>query len=149
MIYYPNYRRELVLKCVKETNVSESTINRYLKKYWIGGKCINALIPNYNLCGGKGKEKTTKENGLKRGRPRNNRDLIGSGININEDIKKIFNVAIKPTASIFKEQNTVNIVTMEETTLCIEGRHDPCIVQRALPVIEAVAAIGITELMNS
>ena len=61
----------------------------------------------------------------------------------------IFNVAIKPTASIFKEQNTVNIVTMEETTLCIEGRHDPCIVQRALPVIEAVAAIGITELMNS
>ena len=46
-------------------------------------------------------------------------------------------------------KSLVNIVTMEETTLCIEGRHDPCIVQRALPVIEAVAAIGITELMNS
>ena len=77
--------------------------------------------------------------------------------NIDEELVKLFekrmniaiNVAIKPTASIFKEQNTVNIVTMEETTLCIEGRHDPCIVQRALPVIEAVAAIGITELMNS
>ena len=59
----------------------------------------------------------------------------------------IFNVAIKPTASIFKEQSTVNIATMEETKLSIEGRHDPCIVQRALPVIEAVTAIGILELM--
>ena len=61
----------------------------------------------------------------------------------------VFNVAIKPTASIFKEQKTVNIETMEETTLNIEGRHDPCIVQRALPVIEAVAAIGILELVNN
>ena len=60
----------------------------------------------------------------------------------------VFNVAIKPTASIFKEQNTVNIATMEETKLSIEGRHDPCIVQRALPVIEAVTAIGILELMQ-
>ena len=61
----------------------------------------------------------------------------------------VFNVAIKPTASIFKEQKTVNIETMEETTLNIEGRHDPCIVQRALPVIEAVAAIGMLELVNN
>ena len=61
----------------------------------------------------------------------------------------VFNVAIKPTASIFKEQKTVNIETMEETILNIEGRHDPCIVQRALPVIEAVAAIGILELVNN
>ncbi|MDB2123808.1 Mu transposase C-terminal domain-containing protein [Clostridium paraputrificum] len=106
LIYYSNYRRELVLKCVKETNVSESTINRYLKKYWIGGKCINALIPNYNLCGGKGKDKATKENGLKRGRPRNNRDLIGDGININEDIKKIFNTAIN---KYYKNSNKLTL----------------------------------------
>ena len=37
---------------------------------------------------------------------------------------------------------------MEETILSIEGRHDPCIVQRALPVIEAVTAIGILELLG-
>ena len=48
-----------------------------------------------------------------------------------------------------RNKKTVNIETMEETTLNIEGRHDPCIVQRALPVIEAVAAIGMLELVNN
>ncbi len=58
-----------------------------------------------------------------------------------------FKVAIKPTPSIFKQQCSVNLKTMENTTLQIHGRHDPCIVPRAVPVIEAAAAIAIYDAM--
>ena len=59
----------------------------------------------------------------------------------------VFRVAIKPTPSISKEQRTVNIKTMEEGIFKIEGRHDPCIVQRAVAVIEAIAALAVLELL--
>ena len=55
----------------------------------------------------------------------------------------IFSVAIKPTPSIAKPQQTVNLETGEVTTIQIKGRHDPCIVPRAVPVVEAAAAIAI------
>ena len=55
----------------------------------------------------------------------------------------IFSAAIKPTPSISKPQQTVNLETGEITTLEIKGRHDPCIVPRAVPVVEAAAAIAI------
>ena len=55
----------------------------------------------------------------------------------------IFSVAIKPTPSISRPQQTVNLETGENTTIQIKGRHDPCIVPRAVPVVEAAAAIAI------
>ena len=55
----------------------------------------------------------------------------------------IFRVAIKPTPSISIEQDSVNLKTMQEEKVKIEGRHDPCIVPRAVPCIEAAAAIAI------
>ena len=59
----------------------------------------------------------------------------------------VFSVAIKPTPSIGKQQKSVNLKTMEEVTLEIKGRHDPCIVPRAVPVVEAAAAIAIYDLI--
>ncbi len=56
-------------------------------------------------------------------------------------------VAFKPTASIPKAQRTVDLGTGKEAMLKIEGRHDPCIVPRAVVVVEAVSALVIADLM--
>lgn len=55
----------------------------------------------------------------------------------------VFQVAIKPTPSISQPQQTISLQSQEETTLQIQGRHDPCIAPRAVPVIEAAAALAI------
>lgn len=55
----------------------------------------------------------------------------------------VFQVAIKPTPSISLPQKTIDLQVSEETTLQIQGRHDPCIAPRAVPVIEAAAALAI------
>lgn len=59
----------------------------------------------------------------------------------------IFRCAVKPTPSIYKEQESVNLKTMENTTLKIEGRHDPAIIHRARAVIDAVSAIALADLL--
>ncbi|NCN64611.1 MAG: chorismate synthase [Candidatus Altiarchaeum hamiconexum] len=59
----------------------------------------------------------------------------------------VVRLAIKPTSSISKMQNTVDIKNFEETTLNVKGRHDPCIVPRAVPVAESMVAITIVDLM--
>lgn len=56
-------------------------------------------------------------------------------------------VALKPTPSIAREQKTVNLKTGENSTLVIEGRHDPCIVPRALPALEAALSIGLLDIL--
>ena len=59
----------------------------------------------------------------------------------------LFKTAIKPTPSISKLQRTVNIKENKNTEIKIDGRHDPCIVPRAVPVVEAVAAIVILDFL--
>jgi chorismate synthase len=59
-----------------------------------------------------------------------------------------FAVAIRPTPSISKEQDTVDLSTGENTKLIIEGRHDPCILPRAVVVIEAAAALAACQLLG-
>ncbi len=59
----------------------------------------------------------------------------------------VFRLAFKPTPSIGKEQKTVNTKNMENTSYTVSGRHDPCIVPRAIPVVEACAAIALINLL--
>lgn len=59
----------------------------------------------------------------------------------------LFRAAVKPTPSISREQKTVSLGAGEERTLRIQGRHDPCIVPRAVPCMEAAAAIGVLDAM--
>lgn len=55
----------------------------------------------------------------------------------------VFRTAIKPTPSIAKPQQSISLSRMETVTLNVKGRHDPCIVPRAVPVVEAAAAIAV------
>ncbi len=59
----------------------------------------------------------------------------------------VLRVAVKPTPSIARLQQTVSLKEHQDTTLAIVGRHDPCIVQRAVPVIEAVIAWTLWDLL--
>lgn len=59
----------------------------------------------------------------------------------------LFDVTFKPTPSIGKPQQTISLSQMEERTLTIQGRHDPCIVPRAVPVVEAAAAIAVYDMI--
>lgn len=65
---------------------------------------------------------------------------------ITDGMPVIFRAAVKPTPSIAQKQRTVDLATGENTELEIRGRHDPCIVPRAVPVIEAVTAVAVLNL---
>ncbi|KOF57571.1 MULTISPECIES: chorismate synthase [Clostridium] len=75
----------------------------------------------------------------------NNGGILGG---ITNGMPLIFRAAIKPTASIYRKQKTVNLKTKENDDIAIIGRHDPCITLRAVPVIEAVCAIGILDIIS-
>lgn len=66
---------------------------------------------------------------------------------ITDGMPVIFRAAVKPTPSISQPQKTVDLQARENAELEIHGRHDPCIVPRAVPVIEAVTAIAVINLM--
>ncbi len=58
-----------------------------------------------------------------------------------------FKAAVKPTPSISKSQKTVSLSQMADAELVVEGRHDPCIAHRAVPVMEAAAALVILDIL--
>ena len=78
-------------------------------------------------------------------RTNNHGGILGG---ISSGMPVTFNVAIKPTPSISIEQNSISYSKGEAAKLEVKGRHDPCIVPRAVPCVEAAAAIAIYDLMR-
>jgi len=84
------------------------------------------------------------EDGHIRARTNHNGGVLG-GITNGEPV--VVRAAFKPTPSIAKPQRTVDAETMRETEIIVRGRHDPCIVPRALPVVEAALALSVLDCM--
>ena len=86
----------------------------------------------------------TMENGVVRTVTNHCGGILGG---ITNGMPVLFTVTIKPTPSIALPQQTVDLTTGENTSITIQGRHDPCIVPRAVPVVEAAAAIAIFDIL--
>jgi len=86
------------------------------------------------------------EDGKVRLRTNRSGGILG-GISVGDAAPIVFDVAIKPTPSISKEQDTIDIALKKDSKISIEGRHDPCICPRAVPVVEAAAAIALYDMI--
>lgn len=84
------------------------------------------------------------DDGKIRTRTNNHGGILGG---MSSGMPVIMRTAFKPTPSIAKEQDSIAAATKEETRLRIKGRHDPCIVPRAVPCVEAAAAVAILDLI--
>lgn len=83
-------------------------------------------------------------NGLVKTRTNNHGGILGG---ISSGMPIIFRAAVKPTPSIGIEQNSINLSSKENVKLTVKGRHDPCILPRAVPCVEAAAAAALYDMM--
>ncbi len=95
--------------------------------------------------GSKANDEYYIENDIIKTKSNNNGGILGG---ITTGMPIICRVAIKPTPSISQTQNTINLQSRENTTLNINGRHDPCILSRASVVVESALAIALLDLLS-
>ena len=96
------------------------------------------------MTGSRNNDAFTVENGRIVTKTNNCGGILGG---ITNGMPLVFRAAIKPTPSIAKEQDSVDMDTLEPVKLSVAGRHDPCIVPRAVPCIEAAAAVAIYDML--
>ena len=97
-----------------------------------------------NLRGSENNDPFTMENGTVRTKTNHAGGILGG---ITTGMPLLLRAAVKPTPSIGREQDSVSLSRGEKVKLRIQGRHDPCIVPRAVPCVEAVAAIAIYDAL--
>ena len=96
------------------------------------------------LTGSQNNDNFISENGKIKTATNNHGGILGG---ISSGMPIVFRCAVKPTPSIGMQQQSVNTETGKEENLVIGGRHDPCIVPRAVPCIEAAAAVVIADFL--
>lgn len=97
-----------------------------------------------NMMGSEANDDYYYDNGKVKTYTNNNGGILGG---ITNGMPIIFRAALKPTPSIGKKQRTIDIKDKKDTYIEVTGRHDPCIVLRAVPVIEAAASIAILDFL--
>lgn len=112
----------------------------------VKGVSFGAGFSIADMTGSEANDLFYEEDGRIRTRTNHNGGINGG---ITNGMPIVFDLAIKPTASIARAQETLNLSSGQVETLKIEGRHDPAILTRACPVVEAVTAFGLLDLYLS
>ena len=97
------------------------------------------------LRGSQANDPWTMEGGVPVTTSNHNGGILGG---ITTGMPLLFRVAVKPTPSIAQPQHTIDMSAQRDAEITVQGRHDPCIVHRAVPVVEAAAALASLRLLK-
>lgn len=92
-IFQAQLRGALVAQATRLHGVSHPTVYRYLRRYWQRGQTPNALLPDYANSGGRGKLRQASA-GVKRGRPRKDDAAASTGVNVDDEMRRVLRVAV-------------------------------------------------------
>ena len=105
-IFYKKQRNKFFADVMKEYEILPRSLHKYMRRFWQRGKVKNALLPDYKNSGAAGKERSAGQ--VKRGRKKKQQHdpEIGPGVNVDEDMKKIFRLAI---SKFYRDSNEITL----------------------------------------